>query len=72
MIISGVVVLAVAASLAGTGVLERSGIVDRMIGWMVLRSFIERAVDVLVTTPMLVVLGLVGVTLVIAGTVSRR
>jgi len=43
-----------------------------MIGWMVLRSFIERAVDVLVTTPMLVVLGLVGVTLVIAGTVSRR
>lgn len=72
MIVVGVLLLMGTLLLASLSAVDRAGLLERWFGWMALRGFVTRAAEVLAMTPVLAGFMIVGLILIVAGSVSRR
>lgn len=67
------VALVVAAVVLGVGhAFERSGVLEKWLGWSVLHGFLQRTLEILSTTPLLVGMLAAGGTLIVVGMLWRR
>lgn len=70
--IPGLALVVVSIVLATGRALDRTGLLEKWLGWSALRGFGSRVGESLTTAPMLVAMLAIGCTLVIVGAIRRR
>lgn len=72
LVILGFALVVVSIALATGRALDRTGLLEKWLGWNALRGFGNRLLESLTTVPMLVAMLAIGCTLVLVGVVRRR
>ncbi|KAA0213542.1 MAG: hypothetical protein DYG94_12840 [Leptolyngbya sp. PLA3] len=68
----GVALALAAVVLAAGRAFQRSGLLEKWLGWSALHGFFQRTLEILSTAPLLVALLTAGATLIVIGTLGRR
>jgi hypothetical protein len=72
MSVVGVVAIVTAIAFALSRSFQRAGLFEKFFGWSALRSFSGRTGEVLTSTPLLIALLALGVTLLLAAALTRK